>query len=153
MSSSPVSAQCLCLIWWSYCNLQDHSELISPCAPVLIWGVTNWMLINHKAGRKRWPSVRLWACILSRLCRAARPNKCCCLCGAWECARCKLRSVICVEPDRKSESGKQITGWDYMQSYLMTCGPAINLKVFGHYSHLESTITNEQIISKRIFFQ
>jgi len=151
MSSSPVSAQCLCLVWWSYCNLQDHCELISPCAPALIWGVTNWMLINHKAGRKRWPSVRLWACISSRLPRRAPEQVLLFVRSvrvrALQAAKCYLCRA------RQCERGKQIAGWDYLQRYLMTCGPVIIFKVFGHYSDLVSAnMPNEQIISTRIFF-
>lgn len=33
-----------------YSNLQVHSELISPSAPLLIRGGYNWMLINHRPG-------------------------------------------------------------------------------------------------------
>ncbi len=140
-------------VWWSYCNLQDHSELISPCAPALIWGVTNWMLINHKAGRKRWPSERLWACISSRLPRA-RTSVVVCAEREKESARCKLQSVICVEPDReRSERGKQISGRDYLQSYLMTCGLVVILIFFGHYSDFVSIQRmHPQIISKRNIF-
>lgn len=152
MSSSPVSAQCLCLVWWSYCNLQDHSELISPCAPALIWGVTNWMLINHKAGRKRWPSVRLWACISSRLPRRAPEQVLLFVRSvrvrALQAAKCYLCRARQREWERKTNCRLRL--FAKLSHDMWSCN---YLKSFWSLFRFGRPITNELFLSKRIFFQ